>query len=100
MHYAHKSHILFLTRAYLMLITCEHYNYPDDTLISITNFFEENDQLRPKHRGNVHYPILQEEYIQWFYVDPNITIESIHHHLNEAFQFPRHVSINYVLKAI
>ena len=86
-----------------MPITCEHYNSPYNTLISITKLFEENGQMGPKHIGNVCYPILQDEHIQWllerFYVDPNITIESFYCHLSEGFHFPRHVSINYVFKS-
>ncbi len=62
--------------------TCELYGYPYETIRSIAQAFEENSQLLPKDRGGVHYPILQDEHIQWLVerleVDPNITVESIH----------------------
>ena len=48
--------------------------------------------------------ILQDEHIQWLvemlHVNPHVAIESLRCQLNEAFQFPRLVSINYVLFAI
>lgn len=50
---------------------------------------EENDQLVPQHIGSVRYPILQDEHIQCLvgrpHVDPHVTVESLHHELNEVF---------------
>jgi hypothetical protein len=74
------------------------------TIKSITKTSEENDQLMPKHISSVRYPILQDEHIQWLAGRPHvyayITVESLHHELNEVFQFPHPVSINCVSKAI
>ena len=71
---------------------------------NITNTFEENSQLVPKHIGGVHYPILQDECIQLLvdrlHVDPDMTVESIHRQMDEAFPFPCHVSISCVSKPI
>ena len=62
--------------------TREHYGYPYETIKSIARAFKEIGQLVPNHRGNIHYPILQDEHIQWlverFDANPNITVESIH----------------------
>ena len=73
-------------------------------LYDIARAFEENGQLVPKHRCGVHYPILQYEHIQWLVerlsANIDITVECLHHQLNEAFQFLHHVSIIYVLQAI
>ena len=45
----------------------------------------------PKSRDGVCYPVLQDEYIQWLleklHANPDITLESLHHELNEAFSF-------------
>lgn len=70
----------------------------------MTKAFEGNGQSMPKHIGDVHYPILQDEHIQWL-VDrlheyPNIIVESIHRQMNKAFQFACHASINIVPKAV
>ena len=58
----------------------------------------------PKYKGKVCYPILLDEHIQWLvkrlHVDRDIIIESPHRQLNEAIQFPHHVSISFVSKAI
>ena len=58
----------------------------------------------PKRRGGVCYLILEDEHIQWLVemldADPNITVESLHCQLNEAFQFSHHVSISFDSKAI
>ena len=84
--------------------TSERYGYPYETIRSIAKAFEENDQLVPKHRGGVCYPILQDEHIQWsverLHADPNITIESLHRQLNEVFQSPCLVSISCISKFI
>jgi hypothetical protein len=48
-------------------------------------------QEMPKHLGNVCYPILQDEHIQWLverlHVDPDIPIEFLYCHVNEVFNF-------------
>ena len=69
-----------------------------ETIKSIANrAFEESGQtLVPKSKGGICYPVLQDEHIQWLLEkldgNPDITLESLHHQLNEAFQFPRPVS--------
>jgi len=49
---------------------------------------EDNGQMVSKRRGGIRYPILQDEHIQWLVqrldADPDITVESLHHQLNEA----------------
>ena len=78
--------------------------YPYEFIKSLAKAFEENGQLVPKHRGDVRYPIVQDEHIQWLIkrldAKLNITVKSLYHQLNEVFQFPCHVSINYFSKAI
>ena len=44
--------------------TSKCYGYPYETIKSIAKAFEGNGQLVPKHRGNVHYPILQDEHFK------------------------------------
>ena len=44
--------------------TIERYGYPYESIRSRTRAFEKNDQLAPKHRGGVHYPIFPDEHIQ------------------------------------
>ena len=85
--------------------TSERYAYVYETIINIAITFEENGQWVSKYRSSVHSPILQDEHIQWLVerLDANlvdITVESFHHQLNEAFQFPHLVSIIFVSKAI
>ena len=58
----------------------------------------------PKQKDNACSPILQDEHIWWLidrlHVDPYITVESLHRELSEFFQFPCHVSISCVSKAV
>ena len=100
MHFAHES----FNEGLSYVNTAECYDYPYETIRSITRAFKEFGQLVPKYRGGVHYPILQDEHIQLLVerldANPNITIEYLHCKLNEAFQFPHHVSISCDSKAI
>ena len=77
---------------------------PCETIKSITKVFKEHNQLVPKNKGGVRYPILQDGHIQWLleklHVHPNITVKSLHYQLNEVFNFLRLLSINYVSEAI
>jgi hypothetical protein len=58
----------------------------------------------PKSKGGVRYPILQDVHIQWLvgklHSDLDFIVESLHHHLNEVFQFPRLVSISCVSRTM
>ena len=84
--------------------TSDCYCYSYKTIKSITKAFEKNGQVAPKHKGNVHYPILQDEHIQWS-VDrpheyPYINVESLHCQMNQDFQIICPASINIVSKAV
>lgn len=58
----------------------------------------------PKSKGGVCYPVLQDEHIQWLMekldANPDMIVESLHHQLNEAFQFPCPTSTSCLSKAI
>ena len=63
MHFAHESYILILNEGLSYIDISECYCYPYKTIKSIARAFEGDDQLMPKHRGSVRYPILQDEHI-------------------------------------
>ena len=63
-----------------LLSESKHFGYHFEIIMITTRAFEENGQLVPNSKG--HYPILQNEHIQWsierLNANPDITIEPLH----------------------